>query len=151
MKILVINGPNLNMLGVREPELYGDKSYKALVKGIKAAAKKYGVSVKCVQSNEEGKIVTYIQRALGKYDAIVINPGAYTHTSVAILDALKAVAIPTWEVHLTDVDNREEFRKVSYVSFVAKRRITGLGFDGYYQAIGEIAVRRKAQDIVDSL
>jgi len=138
-KILVINGPNLNMLGVREPQLYGDRSYKALVKGIKATARTLGVSVKCVQSNEEGKIVTCIQRALGKYDAIVINPGAYTHTSIAILDALKAVSIPTWEVHLTDVDSREEFRKISYVSLIAKKRITGKGFDGYYQAIKEIA------------
>jgi len=138
-KVLVINGPNLNMLGIREPALYGDKSFNALVKGIKAHAKVLGVAVKCVQSNEEGKIVTYIQRALGKYDAIVINPGAYTHTSVAILDALKAVSIPTWEVHLTDVDSREEFRKVSYVSLVSKSRITGKGFEGYYQALKEIA------------
>ncbi|MBP5405313.1 MAG: type II 3-dehydroquinate dehydratase [Clostridia bacterium] len=139
MKVLVINGVNLNMLGIREPLLYGDKSYAALVKGIKAEAKALGLKVRCLQSNEEGKIVTYIQRALGKYDAIVINPGAYTHTSVAILDALKAVAIPTYEVHLTDVDAREDFRKVSYVSLVAKRRITGLGFEGYYKALRMIA------------
>ena len=142
-KVLVINGANLNMLGIREPSLYGDKSYPALVKGIRACAKSLGLSVKCVQSNEEGKLVTYIQRALGKYDAIVINPGAYTHTSVAILDALKAVSVPTWEVHLTDVDHREEFRKVSYVSLVAKSRIVGKGFDGYYQALREIAEAAK--------
>jgi len=142
MKVLVINGVNLNMLGVREPALYGDKSYAALVKGIKAHAKALGVKVKCVQSNYEGCIVGYIQRALGKYDAIVINPGAYTHTSVAILDALKAVSIPTWEVHLTDVDAREDFRKVSYVSLYATSRITGKGFDGYLEALDEIAARQ---------
>ncbi len=139
MKVLVINGVNLNMLGIREPDLYGDKSYASLVKSIKKEAKALGLGVKCVQSNGEGKIVTYIQRALGKYDAIVINPGAYTHTSVAILDALKAVNIPTYEVHLTDVDSREDFRKISYVSLVAKSRITGLGFEGYYKALRMIA------------
>ena len=137
-KILVINGVNLNMLGLREPALYGDKSYDALVKRIKAHAKEIGVKVKCVQSNSESVIVERIQKAYGKYDAIVINPGAYTHTSVAILDALKAVSVPTWEVHLTDVDNREDFRKVSYVSLYAKSRITGKGFEGYLVALDEI-------------
>ena len=135
MKILVINGVNLNMLGVREPALYGKKDYKTLVKEVKAHAKEIGVKVKCVQSNYEGCIVGYIQRAFGKYDGIVINPGAYTHTSVAILDALKAVRIPTVEVHLTDVDSREEYRKISYVSEYAFLRVTGKGFAGYFEAM----------------
>ena len=144
MKVLVINGVNLNMLGIREPALYGSESYAALVKRIRTHAKEIGISVKCVQSNSEGKIVDYIQRAYKRYDAIIINPGAYTHTSVAILDALKAVAIPTWEVHITDVDEREDFRKVSYVSLVARSRITGKGFDGYTLALDEIKEAIKA-------
>ncbi len=135
MKILVINGVNLNMLGIREPALYGKKDYKSLVAEIKAHAKEIGVKVTCVQSNYEGEIVEYIQRALARYDGIVINPGAYTHTSVAILDALKAVQIPTVEVHLTDVDAREEYRKVSYVSEYAFLRVTGKGFLGYLEAL----------------
>lgn len=135
MKILVINGVNLNMLGIREPALYGKKDYKSLVAEIKAHAKEIGVKVTCVQSNYEGEIVEYIQRALGGVDGIVINPGAYTHTSVAILDALKAVQIPTVEVHLTDVDAREEYRKVSYVSEYAFLRVTGKGFLGYLEAL----------------
>ena len=141
MKVLVINGVNLNMLGVREPDLYGKKDYKTLVKEIKAHAKKIGVKVKCLQSNYEGRIVYEIQRALGKYDGIVINPGAYTHTSVAILDALKAVNIPTVEVHLTDVDAREEFRKISYVSLYAFLRVTGRGFDGYFEALDALKTK----------
>jgi len=141
MKVLVINGVNLNMLGVREPALYGKKDYKTLVREIKAHAKAVGVKVTCVQSNYEGKIVDYIQCALGKYDGIVINPGAYTHTSVAILDALKAVQIPTVEVHLTDVDAREEYRKVSYVAEYAFLRVTGKGFDGYMEAIDALKGR----------
>ena len=134
-KILVINGVNLNMLGIREKNLYGDSSYSDLVKLIKREAKKRNVCVKCVQSNCEGKIVTIIQKAYKKYDGIVINPGAYTHTSVAILDALKAVSIPTVEVHITDINSREEFRKISYVSLYAKKTIAGYGFDGYVLAI----------------
>lgn len=135
MKILVINGVNLNMLGVREPDLYGKRDYKTLVKEIKAHAKEIGVAVKCVQSNYEGEIVTFIQRALNKFDGIVINPGAYTHTSVAILDALKAVKIPTVEVHLTDVNEREEYRKISYVAEAAFLRVIGKGFQGYLEAL----------------
>ena len=135
MKLLVINGVNLNMLGIREPALYGKKDYKSLVSEIKAHAKQIGISVTCVQSNYEGQLVEYIQRALRKYDGIVINPGAYTHTSVAILDALKAVQIPTVEVHLTDVDAREDYRKVSYVSEYAFLRVTGKGFAGYLEAM----------------
>ena len=145
MKLLVINGVNLNMLGVREPALYGKKDYKTLVREIKAHAKKIGVKVTCKQSNCEGEIVTMIQRALGKYDGIVINPGAYTHTSVAILDALKAVMIPTVEVHLTDVDAREEYRKVSYVSEYAFLRVTGKGFEGYFEAMDAIKARGAKQ------
>ena len=138
MKILVINGVNLNMLGIREPALYGKKDYRSLVTEIEAHAKKIGVEVTCLQSNYEGEIVEFIQRALGVYDGIVINPGAYTHTSVAILDALKAVAIPTVEVHLTDVDAREAYRRISYVSEYAFRRVTGKGFAGYFEALDAI-------------
>ena len=135
MKILVINGVNLNMLGIREPDKYGKKSYRELVYMIKEYAKEKGVKVKCFQSNYEGKIVERIQKAYKKYDGIIINPGAFTHTSVAILDALKAVNIPTVEVHITDVENREEFRRVSYVSLVAFKKISGKGFDGYLEGI----------------
>ena len=123
------------MLGIREKNIYGDKDYKSLVKLIKENAKSKGIKVKCVQSNYEGKIVTIIQKAYQKFDGIVINPGAYTHTSVAILDALKAVNIPTIEVHISAVNEREEFRKISYVSLFAKKTITGKGFDGYIEAI----------------
>jgi len=144
-KVLVINGVNLNMLGIREPDLYGKNSYADLVKGIKAYAKKVGLKVKCVQSNYEGKIVDYIQRARGKFDAIIINPGAYTHTSVAILDALKAVEISTMEVHLTNVNEREDFRKISYVSLVAAQRFIGEGFNSYYKALEHIALLSRAE------
>ena len=130
MRILVINGPNLNMLGIREKHLYGDKTYKALVKLIKESAKLRKIKVDCYQSNYEGDIVTKIQKAYKKFDGIVINPGAYTHTSVAILDALKSVNIPTVEVHITDVDSREDFRQISYVKQFAFLTITGKGFDG---------------------
>ena len=138
MKILVINGPNLNMLGVREKNLYGDKSYGALINLIKQSAKARGVKVKCFQSNYEGAIVTAIQKAIGRYDGIVINPGAYTHTSVAILDALKAVNIPTVEVHITDVNQREDYRKISFVKEFAFLTIAGKGFEGYIEAIDAI-------------
>ena len=135
MKILVINGPNLNMLGIREPAVYGKTDYKTLVKTVKAKAKAEKVNVKCVQSNSEGKIVTAIQKAYKKYDGIVINAGGYTHTSVAILDALKAVNIPTVEVHISDINNREEFRKSSYISLFAEKMIAGKGIAGYALAI----------------
>ena len=135
MKILVINGPNLNMLGIREPDLYGKKDYNALVKTIEDYAEKKGVEVACLQSNYEGEIVTWIQKAYKNYDGIVINAGAYTHTSVAILDALKSVGIPTAEVHLTDIYTRDEFRKFSYISLYAQKIIVGKGFDGYLEAI----------------
>ena len=135
MKILVINGPNLNMLGIREPDLYGKKDYNALVKTIEDYAGKKGVEVTCLQSNYEGEIVTWIQKAYKNFDGIVINAGAYTHTSVAILDALKSVGIPTAEVHLTDIYTRDEFRKFSYISLYAQKIIVGKGFDGYLEAI----------------
>ena len=135
MKILVINGPNLNMLGTREPAIYGDKSFAALERFIRDSAAELSLEVSLFQSNHEGEIVDIIQSAYGIYDGIVINPAAYTHTSVAILDALKAVGIPTVEVHLSDINEREEFRKHSYVSMVAKKTICGLGFEGYAVAV----------------
>ena len=135
MKLLVINGPNLNMLGIREPAIYGKQDFKALEDFIRASASELGHEVTLFQSNHEGAIVDTIQGAYGVYDGIVINPAAYTHTSVAILDALKAVAIPTVEVHLSDINEREEFRKFSYVSMVAKKTICGLGFEGYRKAL----------------
>ena len=135
MNILVINGPNLNMLGIREPDIYGRKTYKDLEDFVRTAFAEAEVSGDVWQSNHEGDIVDKIQEALGVYDGIVINPGAYTHTSVAILDALKAVAIPTVEVHLSDVDAREEFRRISYVSLAAVKTIKGKGFEGYREAV----------------
>ena len=134
MKILVINGPNLNMLGIREPDIYGKATYADLVEMIKKHADNKGVEAEFFQSNHEGDIVDKIQEAYGVFDGIVINPGAYTHTSVAILDALKAVVIPTVEVHISKVDEREEFRKISYVSLVAEKTIAGKGFEGYLEA-----------------
>lgn len=135
MKILVINGPNLNMLGIREPAIYGDRSFAALEKFIRESASELGLEVSLFQSNHEGEIVDIIQSAYGVFDGIVINPAAYTHTSVAILDALKAVGIPTVEVHLSDINEREEFRRHSFVSLVAKETICGLGFEGYKKAL----------------
>lgn len=135
MKILVINGPNLNMLGIREPDIYGAKSFSALEKFICDSANELLLDVTLYQSNHEGAIVDTIQAAYNNYDGIIINPAAYTHTSVAILDALKAVAIPTVEVHLSDINSREEFRKHSFVSLIAKKTICGLGFEGYREAL----------------
>ena len=136
MKILVINGPNLNMLGIREPDIYGKQTYEALLELIGNHAAARGVEVSFFQSNHEGAIVDAIQQAyFDKVDGIVINPAAYTHTSVAILDALKAVAIPTVEVHLSDIQNRDEFRKHSYISPVCVATICGKGFNGYLEAI----------------
>ena len=135
MKILVINGPNLNLLGVREPDIYGRQSYDALIRLINEGAARLGMEVKCFQSNHEGAIVDEIQSALGAYDGIVINPAAYTHTSVAILDALKAVGLPTVEVHISDISQRESFRQFSYVSLYAEKTIAGQGFEGYIQAL----------------
>ncbi|MBR2885207.1 MAG: type II 3-dehydroquinate dehydratase [Clostridia bacterium] len=142
MKILVINGPNLNMLGIREPDIYGKNTYKNIVEMIQSHADEKGVEVEFYQSNHEGDIVDRIQAAYGNIDGIVINPAAYTHTSVAILDALKAVGIPTVEVHISAIEDREEFRQFSYVSLVAKKTITGKGFDGYIEAIDEIIEKK---------
>ena len=135
MKILVLNGPNLNLLGIREPEIYGKENYTSLLAFIRRAAEEEGVEAECFQSNHEGVLVDKIQQALGVFDGIVINPAAYTHTSVAILDALRAVNIPTVEVHLSDISSREEFRRFSYVSLAALKTYAGLGFEGYRQAI----------------
>ncbi len=135
MKILVINGPNLNMLGIREPAVYGRETYADLVRFIEDAAKEIGLEVEVYQSNHEGDIVTKIQEAYGKKDGIVINPAAYTHTSVAILDALKAVALPAVEVHISDVTKREDFRQISYARLACVKTFMGLGFEGYRQAM----------------
>ena len=138
MRILVINGPNLNMLGIREPDIYGKKTYKDLCDMIESFAKENDVEVELYQSNYEGDIVTKIQEAYRNFDGIVINPAAYTHTSVAILDALKAVGIRTCEVHISDVNEREMFRHLSYVSYYAEKSFIGLGFDGYLRAIDHL-------------
>jgi 3-dehydroquinate dehydratase-2 len=135
MRILVINGPNINLLGLREPDIYGKKSYADLLDFIRASARVAGVEAELFQSNSEGAIVDIIQWAYGKIDGIVINPAAYTHTSVAILDALKAVAIPAVEVHLSDIHSREDFRRHSYISAACLKTIAGKGFDGYKEAI----------------
>ena len=135
MKFLIINGPNINMLGIREPGVYGAQNYAQLLEFIGKACEENGVEYEHFQSNHEGDIVDKIQSAYGVFDGIVINPAAYTHTSVAILDALKAVAIPTVEVHISDISQREEFRQFSYVSMVAVKTICGLGFEGYRKAI----------------
>lgn len=135
MKLLIINGPNINMLGIREPDLYGKDTYKNLCKKIKNHAKTRRIKVKLFQSNCEGKLVSCIQSAYKKYDGIVINPAAYTHTSVALLDALKAVGIPAVEVHISDVSSREDFRQISYVREYCVKTIAGQGTDGYLQAI----------------
>ena len=140
MKLLVINGPNLNMLGIREPGIYGAQSFSALCEFIKAAVAEVGAECELYQSNHEGAIVDKIQEAYGTFDGIVINPGAYTHTSVAILDALSAVAIPTVEVHISNVMEREEFRHHSFVSLVAKKTYMGLGFEGYRRAVRFLAL-----------
>ena len=135
MKLLVINGPNLNLLGLREPGIYGSESYSDLLARIAGWAEEEGLEVSCFQSNHEGAIVDAIQDAYGKYDGIVINPAAYTHTSVAILDALKAVRIPAVEVHISDVSKREDFRQVSYAGMACLRTYMGLGFEGYHRAM----------------
>ena len=135
MKILVINGPNLNMLGIREPGIYGKNTFADLLALLEDTAKDLGVEVEQFQSNHEGEIVDKIQWAYGKIDGIVINPAAYTHTSVAILDALKAVSIPAVEVHISDVDTREPFRQISYAGMACVKTIKGHGFQGYREAM----------------
>lgn len=146
MKLLVINGPNINMLGIREPDIYGTESYAELIRLINAHAAELGIAVENFQSNHEGAIVDKIQAAyFDGIDGIVINPAAYTHTSVAILDALKAVSIPTVEVHISDVDSREEFRKTSYVRLACFATISGHGTDGYTEAIDLIIKRTNGE------
>ena len=135
MKLLVLNGPNLNFLGIREPDIYGRQTYADFEAFVRSAAEECGVEVELYQSNHEGDLVDKIQWAYGRIDGIVINPAAYTHTSVAILDALKAVALPTVEVHLSDVNSRETFRHVSYPGMACEKSFIGLGFEGYRQAI----------------
>ena len=143
MKFLVINGPNLNLLGLREPAIYGSRDFAALQDFIRASAAETGVEVALFQSNHEGAIVDAIQAAYGTADGIVINPAAYTHTSVAILDALKAVALPAVEVHLTDIQERESFRHVSYAGMACEKTFAGLGFEGYRRAVEYLVNRGK--------
>ena len=135
MRILVINGPNLNLLGQREPDIYGRETYLDLVEKIRRHAEEKGDEAVCLQSNHEGDLVDFIQSARGGFDGIVINPGAYTHTSVAILDALKSVSIPAVEVHISDVDSREPFRQISYAGMACCKTIKGHGLEGYREAI----------------
>lgn len=135
MKILIINGPNINMLGIREPSVYGAQNFDALQKLCRDTCVDNGIDCELFQSNHEGAIVDKIQEAYGKVDGIVINPAAYTHTSIAILDALKAVSIPTVEVHISDVKSREDFRQISYAGMACIKTYMGLGLDGYRQAI----------------
>lgn len=135
MKFLFLNGPNLNLLGLREPDIYGTRDYAALEDFIRRTCEEEGVECEIFQSNHEGVLVDKIQLAYGNFDGIVINPAAYTHTSVAILDALKAVALPAVEVHLSDVDAREPFRRLSYAGMACKKTYKGLGFEGYRRAV----------------
>lgn len=135
MRILVLNGPNINMLGIREPGIYGKQTFSDLLDLINQTAKETGIEIDQYQSNHEGDLVDKIQAAYGNYDGIVINPAAYTHTSVAILDALKSVSIPAVEVHISDVDSREAFRQISYAGMYCEKTIKGQGIDGYRQAI----------------
>lgn len=135
MKILVINGPNLNMLGIREPGIYGSENYNTLIEKISSYSKENGISVSFFQSNHEGALVDKIQEAYGLYDGIIINPGAYTHTSIALLDAVKAVGIPTVEVHISDVSKREDFRQISYIRLGCIASVIGHGTDGYLEAV----------------
>ena len=143
MKILVLNGPNLNMLGIREPGIYGSETYRDLLEKIAAHAQTRGVSVDFFQSNHEGALVDRIQEAYGNTDGIVINPGAYTHTSIALLDAIKAVGIPTVEVHISDVARREPFRSVSYIRAACVGSIIGHGTDGYLEAMDLLIERSR--------
>ncbi len=135
MKILVINGPNINMLGIREPDIYGRETYSGLIEKISDYCKAKSLDVEFFQSNHEGSLVDKIQEAYNKFDGIVINPAAYTHTSVALLDALKAVSIPAVEVHISEVDKREDFRQISYVRKACIAVVSGRGTDGYLEAI----------------
>ena len=143
MKILVINGPNLNMLGIREPGIYGSENYNSLLEKISAHAKEKNIEADFFQSNHEGALVDKIQEAFGVFDGIVINPGDYTHTSIALLDAVKAVGIPTVEVHISDVSKREDFRQISYIRIGCVASVIGKGTDGYLEAIDILIGRSK--------
>ena len=145
MKILVLNGPNINMLGIREPGVYGSQSYGELLRLLEVWANELGVEMEHYQSNHEGALVDKIQAAYGCFDGIVINPAAYTHTSIAILDALKAVAIPAVEVHISDVKSREDFRQISYAGKACIKTIMGQGLDGYRQAMAFLAQMQNAE------
>lgn len=145
MKFLVINGPNINMLGIREPGIYGRDTYLALIAKIEAEAQRLGVEVECFQSNHEGALVDVIQNAYRRFDGIIINPAAYTHTSVAILDALKAVGIPAAEIHISDVTKREDFRQVSYAGMACRWHFIGEGLDGYLHAMR--VMKEKLQEV----
>ena len=146
MKLLILNGPNLNLLGLREPSIYGTQNYEALVHFVQDVCKQENIECEVFQSNHEGALVDKIQAAYGVFDGIVINPAAYTHTSVAILDALKAVALPAVEVHLSDVSQREAFRQVSYAGMACVKTYMGLGFEGYRQAVLYLKKLLSAQD-----
>lgn len=135
MKFLILNGPNLNLLGVREPSIYGSATYNDMLREIQAKAKELGVDVACYQTNHEGEMVDKIQDALGNVDGIIINPAAYTHTSIAILDALKAVDLPAVEVHLSDITKRESFRQISYAGMACQWHFAGLGKEGYFKGL----------------
>ena len=141
MKILVLNGPNINMLGIREPSIYGKQTYADLLAFLEKSAEQLNIEIEHFQSNHEGCLVDKIQQAYGKFQGIVINPAAYTHTSVAILDALKSIAIPAVEVHISNVDIREDFRQISYPGMYCEKTIKGLGFDGYSQAMAYLKER----------
>ena len=145
MKLLIVNGPNLNMLGIRERNLYGAQDYDALCDFLRAQAQRLNVEIELFQSNHEGAIVDAIQSAYGRMDGIVINPAAYTHTSVAILDALKDVSLPAVEVHLTDVNAREDFRRISYARLACETTFAGYGFDGYRMAMEYLAEKHGAK------
>ena len=139
MKLLILNGPNINMLGIREPEIYGKQSYASLIDYVKTVCTSHGIDCECFQSNHEGALVDKIQEAYGMFDGIVFNPAAYTHTSVAIHDALLAVGIPTVEVHLTDTQSREDYRKVNFITPCCVATYQGHGFESYKHAIGFLA------------
>lgn len=142
MKILVINGPNINLLGMREPDIYGRKDYTALLEYIQEICEEEGVEAECMQSNHEGAILDAIQAAYGRFDGIVINPAAYTHTSIAILDALKAVGIPAVEVHMSNIHEREIFRHISYPALACEKTFMGMGFQSYAEAIRYLAGKK---------
>ena len=145
MKILVLNGPNINMLGIREPKIYGKETYASLLSKIQNHANERGIKLKMLQSNHEGVLIDEIQAAYKKIDGIVINPAAYTHTSIALLDALKAVGLPTVEVHISDISKREDFRQISYVREACIATISGHGTDGYLEAIDLLIEHKKAK------